>query len=163
MCSSIIRGESVRLAVCDSELAARLGLSTELSVAPGIILFDGRCRFCCWVVRSLLAAGPELRVCSVHTARGRALAEVLGRVPEQTFAYLTAGSAHFDVDAYVTILACSRHRRWLARLIALTPTVVTGVVYRWVSRHRSVLSALLPQWCVSTIDASQFISGGAEG
>jgi predicted DCC family thiol-disulfide oxidoreductase YuxK len=151
------------MSVRDNEIAARLGLSTELSVAPGIILFDGRCRFCCWVVRLLLVAGPELRLCSVHTARGRALAEVFGRVPEETFAYLTAGSAHFDVDAYVTILARNRRTRWLARLIALTPALVTGAVYRWVSRHRSVLSALLPPWCVSTIDASQFISGGAEG
>jgi predicted DCC family thiol-disulfide oxidoreductase YuxK len=153
----------VRSSACDNELAARLGLSAELSVAPGIILFDGRCRFCCLVVRSLLAADPELRACSVHTARGRALAEAIGRVPEETFAFLTAQSAHFDVDAYVNILVRNRRTLWLARLIASTPTVITGAVYRWVARHRSGLSALLSQRWVSTIDADRFISGGVEG
>ena len=152
----------MRLSASNNELAARLGLSVELSVAPGIILFDGRCRFCRWIVRSLLAAESELRVCSVHTTRGQALAEAFGRVPEETFAFLTAGSARFNVDAYVAILARTRHTRWLARLIASTPTVITDVVYRWVSRHRSILSALLPRRCVSTIDADRFISGGAE-
>ena len=146
-----------------SPLAARLNLSAELSVAPGIILFDGRCRFCCLVVRSLLAAEPELRVCSVHTARGRALAAAFGRVPEETFAFLMARSARFDVDAYMTILARNCHTRWLARLIASTPTVIADAVYRWVARHRSVMSALLLRQWVSTIDADQFISGGMEG
>jgi predicted DCC family thiol-disulfide oxidoreductase YuxK len=80
----------MRLPASDNDLAARFGLSPELSGAPGIILFDGRCRFCCFVVRSLLAAEPELRVCSVHTAPGRALAEAFGRILKDTFAFLTA-------------------------------------------------------------------------
>jgi predicted DCC family thiol-disulfide oxidoreductase YuxK len=122
-----------------------------------------RCRFCCFVVRSLLAAEPELRVCSVHTARGRALAEAFGRVPEDTFAFLTAQSARFDVEAYVTILTRNRRTRWLARLIASIPTVITGAVYHWVARNRSVMSALLPRRWESAIDADQFIPGGAEG
>ena len=154
---------NTKLLVCDNELAARLGLSAELGVASGIILFDGRCRFCCLVVRSLLAVEPGLRACSVHTARGRALAEAFGRVPEETFAFLTVRSARFDVDAYVTILTRNRRTRWLARLIASTPTVITGAIYRWVARHRSVLSAVLPQRWASTIDVDRFISGGTEG
>jgi predicted DCC family thiol-disulfide oxidoreductase YuxK len=146
----------------DQDLAARLGLSAELNDAAGIILFDGRCRFCRWVVRSLLAADPALRVCSVHTPRGRALVETFGRVPEDTFGFLTPEAARFDVEAYVAIRARRRRTRWLARLIAWTPAVIAGGIYRWVANHRSMLSALVPTRWVTTIDAGRFIAGGAE-
>jgi predicted DCC family thiol-disulfide oxidoreductase YuxK len=153
---------NIKLLTCDSEFAARLGLAAELRGERGIILFDGRCRFCCLVVRALLSTDPELRVCSVHNVRGRAIAKAFGRVPEETFAFLTARSARFDVDAYVIILARNRHTRWLARLIASTPSAITGAVYRWVAHHRSAMSALVPQRWASTIDADRFISGGSE-
>jgi predicted DCC family thiol-disulfide oxidoreductase YuxK len=146
----------------EGDLSARLGLWTELTAAPGVILFDGRCRFCRFIVRSLLEGQPELRVCSVHTARGRALAEALGRAAADTFAFLTAQKAYFDVDAYVTVLTRHSPTRWLGRCIAVVPNAASGAIYRWVANHRPLLSSLLPQRWPTTIDADKFIPGGAE-
>ena len=145
-----------------SDLFSQLRQSAELRGERGIILFDGKCRFCRRVVRSLLAHAPALRVCSVRSARGGALARAFGRIPEDTFGFLTARSVHFDVDAYVTILAHHRSTRWLARLIAIMPAFITHAIYHWISEHRPLMSKLLPKHSNTTIDADRFIPGGSD-
>ena len=85
-----------------------------------MILFDGGCKFCRRVVKRLLTVdeGARLRLCSVRSDRGRALATALGRRPEDTFAFITASQTYFDVSAYEAILSLRRQSRPLAWLIA---------------------------------------------
>jgi predicted DCC family thiol-disulfide oxidoreductase YuxK len=141
---------------------ADTSLADELTSLTGVILFDGSCKFCRRVVKSLLAVdgGAPLRLCSVRSDRGRALATGLGRRPEDTFAFITAGKTYFDVSAYEAILALTRQSRPLAWLIARSPAVISKGLYRWVASHRPFLSALLAPGAPAPIDRKWFIAGG---
>ena len=141
---------------------ADTALTAELEGLAGVILFDGSCKFCRRVIRRLLAAdeGGVLRLCSVRSDRGRDLALALGRRPEDTFAFLTAGTAYLDVAAYRAILALSPKGRPLAGLIAASPSVASDAVYGWVASHRPFLSSVLAPGPPAAIDRKWFIAGG---
>jgi predicted DCC family thiol-disulfide oxidoreductase YuxK len=144
--------------------AEQLGFASELENLRGIIFFDGRCRFCCRVVNALLAVDAErtLRVCSIHSMRGRTLIAAVGRRPDDTFAFLTAAAIFFDVEAYVAILSLDKRTRPLAHLIYWTPSVVSSALYRWIARHRSTLSAVVPRSSTPRIAPERFVAGGIE-
>jgi predicted DCC family thiol-disulfide oxidoreductase YuxK len=137
-------------------------LADEMTSLAGVILFDGSCKFCRRVIKILLAVndGAPLGLCSVRSDRGRALASELGRRPEDTFAFITAGRTYLDVSAYEAILTLTRQSQPLAWLIAKIPAAVSGGVYRWVASHRPFLSALLASGAPVPIDRKWFIAGG---
>jgi len=134
----------------------------ELASVAGVILFDGSCKFCRRVVRRLVTIdqGAPLRLCSVRSDRGRALATSLGRRPEDTFAFITKGTTYLDVAAYEAILALTPRGRPLSRLIAASPAVLPQGVYRWVASHRPFLSSMLAPGPPVAIDKAWFIADG---
>jgi len=141
---------------------AETSLADELTSLAGVILFDGACKFCRRVVKRLLAIdeGARLRLCSVRSERGRALATALGRRPEDTFAFITESKTYLDVSAYEAILSRRPQSRPLAWLIARSPAAISGSLYRWVASHRPFLSALLAPGAPAPIERKWFIAGG---
>jgi predicted DCC family thiol-disulfide oxidoreductase YuxK len=140
-------------------------LAAELESLAGVVLFDGTCKFCRRVIRSLLAVneGAALRLCSIRSDRGRGLATDLGRRPEDTFAFITAERTYLDVSAYEAILALARKSRPLAWLVAASPAAASTSVYRWVAAHRPFLSAALAPGAPVPIESEWFIAGGDDG
>lgn len=128
----------------------------------GVILFDGRCRFCRWVVNSLLALDGRLRVCSVWSEGGRAAATALGRSPGEAFALLTPRGAFLEVEAYVALLSLNARTRPLARLLARAPAWLSGAIYRRVACHRALLSRAVPAGRATRIEPARFVPGGDE-
>ena len=151
--------QQVRLSVSERAVTS---LAHELTSLTGVILFDGRCKFCRRVVKRLLALNGDarLRLCSVWSERGRALATALGRRPEDAFAFMTEGKTFLDVSAYEAILSLDRRSRPLAWLIARSPSAVSGGLYRWIASHRPFLSMLLAPGAAVPIDGKWFITGG---
>lgn len=144
---------------------ADTSLADEMVPLAGVILFDGACRFCRRVINILLAvnAGASLRLCSVRSKRGRALATELGGRPEETFALITADRTYLGVSAYEAIFSLSGRTQPLAWLIAKIPAAVSRRVYRWVASHRPLLSALLAPNVPVPLDKKWFIAGGEDG
>ncbi len=144
---------------------AGTSLADEMVPLAGVILFDGACKFCRRVIKILLAVneGAPLGLCSVRSNRGRALATELGELPDETFAFITAGKTYLGVSAYQAIFSLSRRSRPLAWLIAIIPGPVSRGVYRWVSSHRPLLSALLTPNVPVPIAREWFIVGGEGG
>ena len=128
----------------------------------GVIVSNGECKFCRRVVKRLLTVddGAQLRLCSVRSDRGRALATALGRRPDDTFALITASKIYFDVSACESSLSLRRQSRPLARRIAMSPAGISGGIYRWAASHRPFLSAVLAPSKPASIDRKWFIAGG---
>jgi predicted DCC family thiol-disulfide oxidoreductase YuxK len=135
---------------------------SELEQADGVILFDGHCAFCRNVVGRLLqvCSAADLRVCSIRSARGEAAARTMGWDPPFTFALLTRNGTHLGVEAYIQILLLGSRSTWLGRLIATTPSSLSGGVYHWVATHRPFLSSLFGRGSHEAIPPDRYVAGG---
>ena len=136
--------------------------SSELEQADGVILFDEHCAFCRNVVGHLLqvCSGADLRVCSIRSARGEAAARTMGWDPPSTFALLTRSGIYPGVEAYIQILSLGSRSAWLGRLIATTPSGLSGGVYHWVATRRPFLSSLLGRGSHDAIPLDRYVAGG---
>jgi predicted DCC family thiol-disulfide oxidoreductase YuxK len=136
--------------------------SSELEQVDGVILFDGHCAFCRNVVGHLLqvCSGDDLRVCSIRSARGEAAARTMGWDPPSAFALLTRSGIYLGVEAYIQILLLGSRSAWLGKLIATTPSSLSGGVYHWVATHRPFLSSLFGRGSHDAIPPDRYVAGG---
>jgi predicted DCC family thiol-disulfide oxidoreductase YuxK len=137
---------------------------SELEQADGVILFDGHCAFCRNVVGRLLlvCSGADLRVCSIRSARGEAAARTMGWDAPSTFALLTRTGIYLGVEAYAEILSLGSRSAWLGKLIATTPSGMSGGVYHWVATHRPFLSSLFGRGSHEAIPPDRYVAAGGD-
>jgi predicted DCC family thiol-disulfide oxidoreductase YuxK len=115
--------------------------------AAVLILWDHDCGFCAWTLAKLLRADPRgiLRTAPIQGPEGdRHLAHM---TPERRLAswhVLTDdGALASGGAALIAVLAQLPAARGLATLTARAPSM-TDRAYRWVARHRSLLSRAIP-------------------
>ena len=105
----------------------------------GLILYDGVCVLCSWLVRWVIRRDPGARFhfVPVGSAYGRLLAARLGIDPDapETNAVILGGQAHFKLDAALAVLGTVPAWRW-AGAARLLPRPVRDWLYDRVARNR---------------------------
>ena len=85
----------------------------------------------------------------------------MGWDPPFTFAPLTRRGTYLGVEAYIQILSLGSRAAWLGRLIASTPSSLSGGVYHWVATHRPFLSSLFGRGSHEAIPHDRYVAGGS--
>lgn len=135
----------------------------DLAESTGVILFDGNCEFCRNVVGSVLRQLPDarLRVCSTRSCIGSEKARALGGEPADTFAFVTTTGVYLGADAYVRLLTLRRGAlSWIGTAIAAVPASVRNGAYRWVAKHRPLMSKIFGRGSGAAIPPYRFVPGG---
>jgi predicted DCC family thiol-disulfide oxidoreductase YuxK len=121
------------------------------AAAPGegtwIVLYDGVCGFCKWILGGLLRLDPDRRLRPLALQQPEAAALLSELEPDlwMTSFHLVSpqGELVSAGEALPALLRLVRGGRYLAAVLARFP-VFTGGSYRWIAEHRTQLSRLVP-------------------
>jgi predicted DCC family thiol-disulfide oxidoreductase YuxK len=112
-----------------------------------IVLYDGVCGFCKWILGGLLwlDADRRLRPLALQRPEASALLSELDPDLWMTSFHLVSpeGELLSAGEALPALLRLVRGGRYLAAALACFPAL-TGAGYRWIAEHRTQLSRLVP-------------------
>jgi predicted DCC family thiol-disulfide oxidoreductase YuxK len=112
-----------------------------------IVLYDGVCGFCKWILGGLLKLDPDRRLQPLALQRpeaGTLLAELDPELWMTSFHLVSPeGELLSAGEALPALLRLVRGGRYLAAALARFPNL-TAASYRWIAEHRTGLSRLVP-------------------
>ncbi|RDZ29584.1 thiol-disulfide oxidoreductase DCC family protein [Lysobacter silvisoli] len=115
-------------------------MSTDVSAAGPVIVFDGICVLCNGWVRFLLRRDRtgRYRYAAMQGAHGRSLLAAHGLDPDDPVSFLLVDGdrAWTDTEAIARVLSGLGGVWRLARALAWLPRALRDPLYRWVARNR---------------------------